>query len=376
MAAAGGDWGIVGGGAALGRDMVDALAAQDCLFSVTTLGPDAARRAGRRVAGRRAPPAHVRPSDVLALFADPRVRVVTLTVTEKAYLLDAAGRPLLLATSCGPTSPPTGRRGPCPGCWRGRCGAARPRRRRRRSRWSAATTCRQRRPPAHGARTRARRPARATGCRSRTRWSTASCRPPPRPPSARAQAALGVVDLAAVEAEPYRQWVIEDDFPGGRPAWERAGAVLTGDVAAYERLKLRMLNGVHSTVAYLGALAGCATIAEALRAARDGGVPAAPCCADDVAPTLRPPAGVSPGGVRRVGAGALRQPGDRAPDAAGRDGRLAEAAAAAVRVHCGATRGRGGTGRPGHRVGRLDALRRRPGRRRRRAARSTTRSLP
>ena len=82
---------------------------------------------------------------------------------------------------------------------------------------------------------------------------------------ARARTALGVRDLAAVAAEPYRQWVIEDAFPGGRPAWERAGAVLTGDVAPWERLKLRALNGVHSALAYLGALAGCGTIAEALR---------------------------------------------------------------------------------------------------------------
>ena len=47
-----------------------------------------------------------------------------------------------------------------------------------------------------------------------------------------AAAALGVRDLAAVCGEPYSQWVIEDDFPAGRPAWERAGAVLTDDAAA------------------------------------------------------------------------------------------------------------------------------------------------
>ena len=43
----------------------------------------------------------------------------------------------------------------------------------------------------------------------------------------RAERALGVADLAAVGAEPFRQWVIEDDFPGGRPAWEPAGALFT-----------------------------------------------------------------------------------------------------------------------------------------------------
>jgi len=107
-----------------------------------------------------------------------------------------------------------------------------------------------------------------------------------------AHAALGVVDLGAVAAEPYREWVIEDDFPAGRPAWEAAGATLTGDAGPYERLKLRVLNGVHSALAYLGALAGCETIAEALRLP---GVRAAleRFVAEEVAPSLVPPDGIS-----------------------------------------------------------------------------------
>ena len=108
----------------------------------------------------------------------------------------------------------------------------------------------------------------------------------------RARSALGAGDLAAVDAEPYRQWVIEDDFPGGRPAWERPGPCSPPTSTQWERLKLRVLNGVHSTLAYLGALAGCRTIAEAL--ALPGLT--APCCGgwsrEDIAPTLDPPAGV------------------------------------------------------------------------------------
>jgi fructuronate reductase len=109
---------------------------------------------------------------------------------------------------------------------------------------------------------------------------------------ARARAALGVSDLAAVAAEPYRQWVIEDDFPAGRPAWERAGAVLTGDVEPWERLKLRALNGVHSALAYLGALAGCQTIAEALDLPDMRGM-LERFIAEDIAPSFTPPPGVS-----------------------------------------------------------------------------------
>jgi fructuronate reductase len=77
----------------------------------------------------------------------------------------------------------------------------------------------------------------------------------------RAERMLGATDRAAVEAEPFTQWVIEDRFAGPRPDWD---ATFTDDVAAWERLKLRTLNGVHSTLAYLGALAGRATIADAL----------------------------------------------------------------------------------------------------------------
>jgi fructuronate reductase len=106
-----------------------------------------------------------------------------------------------------------------------------------------------------------------------------------------AEAALGVRDLAAVSAEPYRQWVIEDDFPAGRPAWEKAGAVLTADAGPWERLKLRTLNGVHSAVAYLGALAGEETIAGAVELPGMRTVMRR-FVAEDVAPGLTPPDGV------------------------------------------------------------------------------------
>lgn len=68
--------------------------------------------------------------------------------------------------------------------------------------------------------------------------------------------ATGRVDPLAVETEPFRQWVIENRFAGPRPAWETAGALIVADVAPYEVMKLRMLNGSHSLIAYLGAVAG------------------------------------------------------------------------------------------------------------------------
>jgi fructuronate reductase len=63
---------------------------------------------------------------------------------------------------------------------------------------------------------------------------------------------LGMRDEAAVVTEPFSQWVIEDKFAGPRPAWEKHGAQITSDVHAYENAKLRMLNGAHSALAYLG----------------------------------------------------------------------------------------------------------------------------
>ncbi|EJN0435496.1 hypothetical protein [Escherichia coli] len=66
----------------------------------------------------------------------------------------------------------------------------------------------------------------------------------------------GVGDPAGVACEPFRQWVIEDNFVAGRPEWEKAGAELVSDVLPYEEMKLRMLNGSHSFLAYLGYLAG------------------------------------------------------------------------------------------------------------------------
>lgn len=76
------------------------------------------------------------------------------------------------------------------------------------------------------------------------------------------EATQGYHDPACVSHEPFRQWVIEDRFPTGRPAWDRVGAQMVASVEAHETMKLRCLNGTHSTLAYLGYLAGYQTIAE------------------------------------------------------------------------------------------------------------------
>jgi fructuronate reductase len=75
---------------------------------------------------------------------------------------------------------------------------------------------------------------------------------------------LSLVDYLPVSCEPFRQWVIEDNFSNGRPAWEGVGAQLVSDVTPFELAKLRMLNAAHSTLAYFSLLLGLQTIDEAI----------------------------------------------------------------------------------------------------------------
>ncbi len=79
-----------------------------------------------------------------------------------------------------------------------------------------------------------------------------------------AEAMLGIRDEAAILTEPFAQWVIEDDFAGRRPRWDAVGAQIVADVAPYETAKLRMLNGAHSALAYLGLQAGLRYVHEAI----------------------------------------------------------------------------------------------------------------
>jgi fructuronate reductase len=96
----------------------------------------------------------------------------------------------------------------------------------------------------------------------------------PRPTNedfARVATAIGGADPAAIVAEPFGEWVIEGEFPAGRPDWATAGVTFTDDIAAHERRKLWLLNGSHSMLAYVGLSRGLTTVAEAMadRVCRD-----------------------------------------------------------------------------------------------------------
>jgi fructuronate reductase len=108
---------------------------------------------------------------------------------------------------------------------------------------------------------------------------------------ATASATLGMSDALAVGGEPYRQWVIQDSFLTDRPAWELAGAIYVADVAPYQMTKLRLLNGAHSALAYLGLATGYTTVSGVMAAPWGAGLVRA--FAREVAPSL-PPGGPDP----------------------------------------------------------------------------------
>ncbi|MEJ0037562.1 MAG: mannitol dehydrogenase family protein [Gammaproteobacteria bacterium] len=100
---------------------------------------------------------------------------------------------------------------------------------------------------------------------------------------------LGAEDRWPVQREAFVQWVIERGFRGTAPDWESTGVTLTNDVGGYERAKLRLLNGAHSTLAYTGLLAGYRTVAEAMGDATLRETIEA-LMTEDILPSLEPPA--------------------------------------------------------------------------------------
>ena len=89
---------------------------------------------------------------------------------------------------------------------------------------------------------------------SRIPWSTGSRLPPANAKSRSCESTYGIEDGWPVFCEEFKQWVLEDKFPLGRPAFEDVGATFVADVAPYELMKLRILNGGHAAIAYPAAL--------------------------------------------------------------------------------------------------------------------------
>lgn len=111
-------------------------------------------------------------------------------------------------------------------------------------------------------------------------------------------ARLGIEDRAMVKTEPFTQWVIEDRFTGPRPDFERLGVQLTASVAPWEEAKLRLLNGAHSGIAYLGGLAGIDFVDQFVT--RADGRTFVEALWDEAETTLSPPPGLDIAAYRRA----------------------------------------------------------------------------
>lgn len=288
-------WGIIGVSSRMGP----VLAPQDHLYTVVERGEGAAPP---RVVG--ALTGVVPGTDVPDLLARPSIRVVTLTVTEKGYRHDpATGRldladPEIAADLTGKQSKTVV--GQLVHGLRRRMGGP------------PLTVVSCDNLPGNGRflRELVRSFCQAAELSALGEWIEDNVRFPgtmvdriaPAPTEAdlaEAEHQLGYRDEALVVTEPFRQWVIEDDFAIERPAWDRAGAVLTTDVEPWERLKLRVLNASHSMLAYFGLLLGYESIAGAVRdpVLRDA---CSAMLAEDVLPVLRPPSEVDVGEYGRT----------------------------------------------------------------------------
>lgn len=272
LRAEGGSWGIVGV-ASRSRRVVDALHAQDHLYSVATVSP-----AGTTL---DIPGVHTDsyvaaddPARVVADLADPRIRIATLTVTENGYSYSNATQRLdvadpVVAADLRAGSPRSTIGQLARGLQRRAAAGGEP---------IAILSCDnllsngshteklvraflQELPDAESADALAYLDRAVTFPSSMLDRIVPSTTPEL---TDRVAALLGVRDDVPVPAEPFTMWAIEDRFVGGRPAWEAGGAVFTDEVGAYELLKVRLLNGTHSLIAYLGALRGVPTIPDAI----------------------------------------------------------------------------------------------------------------
>ncbi|MGV1009536.1 MAG: mannitol dehydrogenase family protein [Dermatophilaceae bacterium] len=267
LAAEPGDWGIVGV-SNRSRSVVDAMRAQDYLYSVLTMSA-AGTEVGVLDVHRHTLVAADDGPQVLTGIADPAHKILTLTVSENGYhreartgALDVTAAPIVhdLTDTDNPTTP-IGL--VCRGLAKRHAAGGAP---------VTVLSCDNLQSAGTMTRGLVEQFLQASGATPQLlRWVSGSVSFPnamvdrivPAPTEAtRAEVhgILGLHDACPVPAEAFSMWVMEDAFAAGRPRWEAGGAIFTDEVEAYELIKLRLLNGCHSLIAYLGALDGRETI--------------------------------------------------------------------------------------------------------------------
>ena len=297
IAAGGGDWGICGV-TQRSEAVVEQLAPQDGLYTLAQRDGAGERL---RVIGavRELLWARAEADEVLDRIAAPQTRIVSLTVTEKGYHHDPATNRLRLdSPEIAADLSEGGARTAV-----GQIVAGLARRRDAGGGPLTVLCCDNLPDNGHVLRELVSDfAARRTGANGLGEWIESNVRFPSTmvdritpattaDDRARIASELGARDDGAVVTEPFTQWVIEDDFAAGRPEWERAGAIMTGDVRPYEQMKLRMLNGAHSTLAYLAQLADDELVSDAIAPGTPFAALLESLMKDDVAPTLDVPDG-------------------------------------------------------------------------------------
>jgi fructuronate reductase len=262
------DWGICG--VSLRRpDMRDKLAPQDNLYTVEVRNND---RRTQQIVGviTEMLVAPENPSAVIKKLADPNTKIITLTVTEKAYCLTSEGQLDLNNSSIQQDlnnlkSPTTAVGYLAAGLQHRRVKNAGP----------VTIICCDNLSD-NGIKLKAAVSDFLKQCDEQTvDWLADNTAFPctmvdrivPHTTDEDIQTtrtAIAAEDLAPIITEPFSQWVIEKQFVTDIPNWQAAGVQLVDDVIPFEKIKLRMLNGSHSTLAYLGCLAGYETVADAM----------------------------------------------------------------------------------------------------------------
>ncbi len=255
------DWAVCGAGVRPGdAAMRDRLAAQDWLTTVVELDPTGLHA---QVIGSMIDFTVVDAAKIIARMADPAIRIVSLTITEGGYYVDAKTdgfdmtHPDMVHDAAHPDAP------------RSVFGMILAALQARRAAGVAPFTvmsCDNLPENGHVAASaviglaQMIDPELDAWVRDNVAFpcGMVDCITPATSDRERALVAdrFGLTDAAPVVCEPFRQWVLEDHFPQGRPALEKVGVEFVADVAAYELMKLRILNGGHAAIAYPGALLG------------------------------------------------------------------------------------------------------------------------
>lgn len=293
------DWAIVGAGVRPSDSVMrDNLRAQDWLTTLIELDP-----AGKsaEICGSMIDFVPVAPDNgpLIDAMADPAIRIVAMTVTEGGYFLDPAtggfdaGHPDIVHDAANPERPRTAF---------GAMIAALKRRREAGAGPFTGMSCDNLQGNGKILRQTILSLARMSDP-DLADWIEASCTfpnsmvdcivPATGPKEIALVQSFGIDDKAPVTHENFRQWVIEDSFCAGRPEWDRAGVTFSDEVHAYERMKIRILNGGHQVIADPAEILRIETIAGAMANPRIRGL-LHKVVREEIAPHVAPVPGMTP----------------------------------------------------------------------------------